>query len=73
MENSLIGYYLASILIDHKLYGRKWMQIVGFMLDFILFIIPAYNFEYLTSPEHVHAFQAMYFLRFVQIQKETAP
>ncbi|KAK0650527.1 putative inorganic phosphate transporter C23D3.12 [Lasiodiplodia hormozganensis] len=59
---SLVGYYAASFLIDNKLYGRKWMMIVGFMLDFILFVIPAFNYEYYTSPEHIHEFQAMYFL-----------
>ena len=49
-------------MIDNKLYGRKWMMIIGFMADFILFIVPAFHFEYFTQPEHVHAFQAMYFL-----------
>ncbi|KAF2146432.1 uncharacterized protein K452DRAFT_262198 [Aplosporella prunicola CBS 121167] len=59
---SLVGYYMASFFIDNKLYGRKWMMIVGFMLDFILFIIPAFNYEYYTSPAGVHQFQTMYFL-----------
>jgi hypothetical protein len=59
---SLAGYYLASLLIDNKLYGRKWMMIIGFLADFILFIVPAFNFEFFTTPGHVHAFQAMYFL-----------
>ncbi|KAI1993940.1 hypothetical protein LOZ53_001996 [Ophidiomyces ophidiicola] len=59
---SLVGYYLASLLIDNKLYGRKWMQMIGFLMDFIFFIIPAYHFKYYTSPEHIGAFQAMYFL-----------
>ncbi|KAF2836270.1 MFS general substrate transporter [Patellaria atrata CBS 101060] len=59
---SLVGYYMASFLIDNKLYGRKRMMIVGFMADFILFIVPAFNFKFFTSPEHIHAFQAMYFL-----------
>ncbi|KAI9934689.1 hypothetical protein ASPWEDRAFT_53814 [Aspergillus wentii DTO 134E9] len=59
---SLAGYYLASFMIDNKLYGRKWMQIIGFLMDFILFIVPAFNYEYYTSPQGVHAFQAMYFL-----------
>jgi hypothetical protein len=49
-------------LIDNKLYGRKWMQIVGFLMDFVLFIVPAFHYKYYTSPEHIHAFQAMYFL-----------
>jgi hypothetical protein len=38
------------------------MQIVGFVMDFICFVVPAFNFEYYTSPEHIHAFQALYFL-----------
>lgn len=59
---SLVGYYMASFLIDNKLYGRKWMQIIGFLLCFILFTVPAFNYEYYTSSKGVHAFQAMYFL-----------
>jgi len=59
---SLVGYYLASFLIDNKLYGRKWMMIVGFLMDFVLFIIPAFAFSYFTSPAGIHAFQTMYFL-----------
>lgn len=38
------------------------MQMLGFLMDFILFVIPAFNFEYYTSKEHVVGFQAMYFL-----------
>ncbi|KAF2869283.1 putative MFS phosphate transporter [Massariosphaeria phaeospora] len=59
---SLVGYYLASFLIDNKLYGRKWMMIVGFLADFILFIVPAFAYDFFTSPEHITTFQAMYFL-----------
>ncbi|EMD63039.1 hypothetical protein COCSADRAFT_336925 [Bipolaris sorokiniana ND90Pr] len=59
---SLCGYYLASILIDNKLYGRKWMMIVGFLADFVLFMVPGFALEYFTSIENIHGFQAMYFL-----------
>ncbi|KAA8907634.1 hypothetical protein TRICI_004925 [Trichomonascus ciferrii] len=59
---SLCGYYLASLTIDNKLYGRKKMQIVGFLMCFVLFVIPAFKFEYYTSKEHVNEFQAMYYL-----------
>ncbi|EON61894.1 hypothetical protein W97_01112 [Coniosporium apollinis CBS 100218] len=59
---SLAGYYLASFFIDNKLYGRKWMMIVGFMCDFVLFMVPAFAFDFFTSKNHIHAFQAMYFL-----------
>ncbi|KAK4989926.1 hypothetical protein LTR50_002837 [Elasticomyces elasticus] len=59
---SLVGYYLASLLIDNKLYGRKWMMIVGFLLDFILFVVPAFNYYYYSHVSGVKAFQTMYFL-----------
>lgn len=38
------------------------MMIVGFMADFILFVVPAFAYNFFTRPEHIHAFQAMYFL-----------
>ena len=38
------------------------MQMVGFLMDFILFVIPAFHFEYYKTPEHIGEFQAMYFL-----------
>lgn len=59
---SLCGYYLASFLIDNKLYGRKKMQTVGFLMDFIFFIVPGFHYKYYTSKEHIGAFQTMYFL-----------
>ncbi|KAK4247412.1 major facilitator superfamily domain-containing protein [Corynascus novoguineensis] len=59
---SLVGYYCASIFIDNKFYGRKMMQQVGFLMCFIMFIIPAFNYEYYTSPAGIKGFQAMYFL-----------
>ena len=59
---SLVGYYLASLLIDNKFYGRKLMQQVGFFMCFLMFVIPAFKYEYYTSPAGIHAFQAMYFI-----------
>ncbi|PTB64139.1 MFS general substrate transporter [Trichoderma citrinoviride] len=59
---SLAGYYAASFLIDNKLYGRKWMQQVGFFMCFLMFVIPAFKYDYYTSPAGIHSFQAMYFL-----------
>ena len=58
----LVGYYLASFLIDNKLYGRKWMQIIGFVGDFICFTIPAFNYVYYSAGPGIHKFMAMYFL-----------
>jgi hypothetical protein len=57
----LVGYYLASFLIDNKMYGRKWMQIIGFLACFICFTIPAFNYDY-YSTTGIHKFQAMYYL-----------
>ncbi|CZS89007.1 hypothetical protein WAI453_010435 [Rhynchosporium graminicola] len=59
---SLCGYYLASFFIDNKLYGRKMMQQVGFFMDFLFFVIPAFHYKYYTGIHHIKAFQAMYFL-----------
>jgi MFS family permease len=59
---SLAGYYLASFLIDNKMYGRKWMQIIGFLADFILFVIPGMNYNYYAKGPGIQAFQAMYYL-----------
>jgi nitrate/nitrite transporter NarK len=50
------------VLIDHKLYGRKTMQMVGFLMCFIMFAVPAFHYKYYTAPINTHAFQAMYFL-----------
>jgi hypothetical protein len=52
----------ASWLVDNKLYGRNMMQNIGFMMCFILFIIPAFLLKYYESSAHIHSFQAMYFL-----------
>lgn len=38
------------------------MMIVGFLADFILLVIPAFNWNYFTTREHVAGFQTLYFL-----------
>ncbi|KAI0879358.1 major facilitator superfamily domain-containing protein [Hypoxylon argillaceum] len=59
---SLAGYYSAALLIDNKMYGRKMMQQVGFLVCFLAFVIPAFKYDYYTSPAGIHSFQALYFL-----------
>jgi hypothetical protein len=59
---SLCGYYLASFLIDNKNYGRKWMMQIGFLMDFIFFVVPAFHLNYYQSTPHIKEFQTMYFL-----------
>lgn len=52
----------AAFLIDNKLYGRKKMQMIGFLMDFVLFIVPGFHFEYYKSKPNIAKFQTMYFL-----------
>lgn len=60
---SLVGYYLAAFLIDHKSYGRVRMQQVGFAMDFILFLVCAIWFKQLQRPgANIKVFQALYYL-----------
>ncbi|SPO05147.1 related to inorganic phosphate permease [Cephalotrichum gorgonifer] len=59
---SLAGYYAAALLIDHKLYGRRVMMLVGFFMTFVMFLIPTFHFEYFVSPEGTRPFQAIYLL-----------
>ena len=35
---------------------------VGFLMDFVLFVVPAFHLKYYQSEAHIKAFQAMYFL-----------
>lgn len=59
---SMAGYYLASFTIDTKFWGRNKMQQLGFAMCFILFMVPGFDYKHYTSKNHVHEFQAMYFL-----------
>ena len=38
------------------------MQLVGFLMDFIFFVVPGFHYKYYTSAAHIKEFQAMYFL-----------
>lgn len=59
---SLVGYYMAAFLIDHKFYGRSRMQSIGFLADFILFVISAALFTKLEQPGGpIKVFQFLYF------------
>ncbi|ORY27623.1 major facilitator superfamily domain-containing protein [Naematelia encephala] len=59
---SLCGYYMAALMIDWKFYGRRKMQIVGFLADGILFLIPAIWYNQLQEPKHIKGFQTIYYL-----------
>ncbi|GAA6017770.1 hypothetical protein JCM11491_004611 [Sporobolomyces phaffii] len=58
---SLVGYYLAMFLIDHKFYGRRRMQQIGFTMDFLIFLFGAIFFKRLQkNGAPIAAFQFMY-------------
>lgn len=58
----LVGYYFAALLIDHKAYGRKIMQMVGFGMMFALFTIATGAFSWLNQKgTGAQVFQAIYF------------
>lgn len=60
---SLIGYYLGALLIDHKQYGRKWMQTNGLLFIGVIFAICAGLWDTFTTPgAGTRAFMALYFL-----------
>ena len=54
--------WALAFMIDNKLYGRKMMQQVGFLMDFIFFVVPGFHYKYYTSDAHIKEFQTMYFL-----------
>ncbi|GAA5921454.1 hypothetical protein JCM6882_001229, partial [Rhodosporidiobolus microsporus] len=55
---SLVGYYLAFLLIDHKLYGRRWMTQIGFLFIFLCFLFSAIFYPELQKPgTPIKAFQ----------------
>jgi hypothetical protein len=58
---SLVGYYLAFFFIDHKLYGRRRMQQVGFAFDFFIYLFAAIFYPQLQKAGAPIAwFQFMY-------------
>jgi len=59
---SLVGYYMAAFLIDHKNYGRVHLQGVGFFFCFLCFIIPAFDYKGMTSKGGIHVFQWLYYM-----------
>lgn len=59
----LVGYYLAAFFVDHRNYGRKRMQLVGFGAMFMLFTTIAVAFPQLNrAGKGAKAFQALFFL-----------
>ncbi|GAA5877864.1 hypothetical protein JCM8547_002700 [Rhodosporidiobolus lusitaniae] len=58
---SLCGYYCAFLLIDHKMYGRRRMQQVGFAFDFFIYLFAAIFYPKLQrAGAPIAAFQFMY-------------
>lgn len=57
----LAGYYMAALTIDWKFFGRVRMQALGFLMDFLLFLLPALFYTQLLRPDNISTFQFLYF------------
>ena len=57
----LAGYYMAALTIDWKFFGRVRMQALGFLMDFLLFLLPALLYSRLLRPDSIATFQFLYF------------
>ncbi|WFD31076.1 hypothetical protein MSPP1_002107 [Malassezia sp. CBS 17886] len=56
------GYYLAALLVDNKMYGRKWMQGVSFAATFALFCGATFAYNTLQDGSaNLKWFQFIYF------------
>ena len=66
---ALVGYYMAAVFVDYKLYGRMRMQAIGFVATFIIFIIAASLFPTLQKPgTPVKIFEFLYFFSSFWVQ-----
>lgn len=59
----LVGYYMAALLVDHRWYGRRRMQMVGFLVIFVLYLIVACLYPTLTTSGGVKWFQTIFYVQ----------
>lgn len=58
----LLGYYFAAFTIDKQWMGRVRMQVMGFLITFILFLTCGYGYDTLVQSDHIPLFQLLYYL-----------
>jgi MFS family permease len=59
---ALVGYYLAALCIDKPWMGRRRLQNLGFFMTFLLFLMCAIFYGWLTTPAGANTFLALYLL-----------
>jgi len=57
----LCGYYVAAFTMDAKWMGRVRMQVMGFTITTILFLVCGYEFTLLSTPAYLPLFQFLYY------------
>jgi MFS family permease len=58
---ALVGYYFAAFTIDRAWMGRKRMQVMGFSITAMLFLICGTAYNSLIKPQYIQLFQFMYY------------
>lgn len=59
---ALVGYYAAAFTVDKPWMGRRRMQVMGFALMSLMFMLCAANYKALTRPRLLWLFRLMYYL-----------
>lgn len=59
---AVIGYFCSAAVVDKPWMGRVRLQSLGFACISTLYLCLAAAYDSLSSPAHVHWFQALYFL-----------
>eukprot|EP00877_Chromochloris_zofingiensis_P011664 jgi/Chrzof1/6751/Cz19g08020.t1 len=60
---ALVGYWAAAWLVDKPWYGRRFMQLWGFWMLFIFFLVMGATMPQLSaSVSALQAFQLLFFL-----------
>lgn len=59
---ALVGYYASAFTVDKPWMGRRRMQVMGFAMMSLLFMLCAANYRALTHPRMLWLFRLMYYL-----------
>eukprot|EP01138_Halocafeteria_seosinensis_P001688 gb/GECG01001730.1/.p1 GENE.gb/GECG01001730.1/~~gb/GECG01001730.1/.p1 ORF type:complete len:599 (+),score=85.86 gb/GECG01001730.1/:1-1797(+) len=56
-----VGYFVAAFTIDRKWMGRRKMQVMGFTIVTLIFLICGFAYHTLRTPAYIHVFQLLYY------------
>ncbi|KAK9805181.1 hypothetical protein WJX72_004006 [[Myrmecia] bisecta] len=57
----IFGYYAAAFVVDRQWMGRVRLQIVGFAMCFILYLMCSWGYEQLIQPENIKSFMFLFY------------